>query len=157
VLEPIAQAGMPIIVHPDLIHDVCTWRVLGPSLLLENMDRRKHFGKTVADLDRLFERLPEAGLCVDVGHAKQVDPTLALLADLLTLYSARIRQFHVSQVDARSSHSGLSYQDIDVLCQVRSLLPEHAPVILECALSHEELLPEIEAVRNCLTAEPAYR
>lgn len=64
---------LPVVVHPDAIHVVERWRALERRLLLENMDRRKSRGRTAEDLDLFLRDLPEAGLCFDVGHARQVD------------------------------------------------------------------------------------
>ncbi|MEA2130957.1 MAG: hypothetical protein QOJ85_3848, partial [Solirubrobacteraceae bacterium] len=36
------------------------------------------FGQTGEHLDRVFDALPEAGLCFDVPHAASIDPTLAV-------------------------------------------------------------------------------
>jgi predicted XRE-type DNA-binding protein len=68
--------GIPVVVHPDAIGNCDLWRDLGASLLVENMDRRKSEGRTVRELWRIFERLPDARLCFDVAHARQVDTSL---------------------------------------------------------------------------------
>ena len=36
----------PVVVHPDLIHDIDIWATLGSRLCLENMDLRKRTGRT---------------------------------------------------------------------------------------------------------------
>lgn len=40
------------------------------------MDKRKRIGCTAMQLRRFFDELPEATFCFDMGHARQVDPTM---------------------------------------------------------------------------------
>ncbi len=49
--------------------------------MLENMDVHKSDGRTVQELERYFELLPEAGFCLDVAHAWSLDPTMGLAYD----------------------------------------------------------------------------
>ena len=62
------------------------------------MDARKPSGRTVAELAPLFAALPEAGFCLDVAHAHTVDPSMALAADLLDAFRARLREVHLSSI-----------------------------------------------------------
>ena len=66
----------PIVVHPDAMFDFSLWREFGNLLCLENMDKRKPVGRTVQELDRIFQELPDASFCFDIGHARQVAPTM---------------------------------------------------------------------------------
>jgi hypothetical protein len=93
-----------IVVHPDVIEDPDRYRVLGRRLVLENMDARKPSGRTAGELAPLFARLPEAGLCLDVAHAADVDPTLAEGERLLDRFACRLRHVHVSSLDAAGHH-----------------------------------------------------
>ena len=52
------------------------WRQLGDRVLVENMDKRKPVGRTVEELDLIFEQLPAAGMCFDIAHARQVDSSM---------------------------------------------------------------------------------
>src|SRR4029077_11007435 len=74
-LKIIAERGFNIVVHPDIIRDVSLWQKLGDRLCIENMDTRKATGRTAKELRGFFDVLPQARLCFDVGHARQVDPT----------------------------------------------------------------------------------
>jgi hypothetical protein len=100
-----------IVVHPDVMEDPDRYRVLGRRLVLENMDTRKPAGRTAAELAPYFARLPEAGLCLDVAHAADVDPTLAEAERLLDAYACRLRHLHVSSLDARGHHVPLRPDD----------------------------------------------
>lgn len=100
-----------IVVHPDVIEDADRYRVLGRRLVLENMDARKPAGRTADELAPLFARLPEAGLCLDVAHAADVDPTLAAGERLLDRFAGRLRHLHVSSLDAAGHHVPLRAAD----------------------------------------------
>lgn len=99
-----------IVAHPDAIDDLSAFRQLGTRLVLENMDDRKSSGRTAEELDLVFEQLPDAGLCFDIGHASSVDPSMGVATDLLDRFRSRLRQVHVSSLkDGR--HVPLTYDD----------------------------------------------
>jgi hypothetical protein len=102
-------AGLPcevdaIVVHPDVIEEPARYRRLGRRLVLENMDARKPAGRTADELAPLFAQLPEAGLCLDVAHALDVDPSLRAGHVLLDRFAARLRHLHVSSLDGAGHH-----------------------------------------------------
>ena len=100
-----------IVVHPDTISDPGLYRTLGRRLALENMDTRKSGGHTADDLDRLFAELPDARLCLDVAHAKDVDSTMAVGDELLRRFSSRVSHIHVSSLDDSQHHVPLTLED----------------------------------------------
>ncbi len=109
-------AGLPrwidaIVMHPDTLRDVDCYRPLGRRLVLENMDARKHTGRTVAELERFFEELPDVGLCFDIAHAKSVDETMAEGQAILGRYAGRLRHVHLSSLDTDSHHVPLTLED----------------------------------------------
>ncbi len=111
-----ALSGVPawvdtIVVHPDTISDPRLYRRLGRRLAIENMDRRKQAGHTAEDLEAVFAELPEARLCLDFAHAKDVDPTLAVAADLLQRFASRLSHVHLSSLDEARHHITLTDED----------------------------------------------
>jgi hypothetical protein len=109
-------AGLPcevdaIVVHPDVIEEPARYRRLGRRLVLENMDARKPAGRTADELAPLFAQLPEAGLCLDVAHALDVDPSLRAGHVLLDRFAARLRHLHVSSLDGAGHHVPLRAAD----------------------------------------------
>jgi hypothetical protein len=100
-----------IVVHPDVIDDVAEYRRLGPRLVLENMDTRKGGGRTADELAPYFDALPEAGLCLDVAHARDVDASMAGAGELLDRFAARLRHLHVSSLDGDGHHVPLRPAD----------------------------------------------
>ena len=141
-----AARGWPIVVHPDAIGDYSLWRRLGASLCVENMDKRKPVARTVDELEVVFDRLPEAGLCLDLGHARQVDTTMTEAYMILRTYASRLRQVHVSEVNTRSKHDRLSYSSIMAFQRVAELIPESVPLIVEAVIEEREIGPELERV-----------
>lgn len=141
----------PVILHPDAVSDFAAWAPFGAALLIENMDRRKPAGKTAAELVGIFERLPEASLCLDIGHAWQVDPSMAEARAILSRYGARLRQLHMSEVNEQSKHRPLGAACAAAFRGIAGLLAEEVPLILETPVREGEVLGEIERARAALT------
>lgn len=149
-LKSVAEKGFNIVVHPDTIRDVSQWRQLGAHLCIENMDSRKETGRTAKELRWFFERLPEARLCFDVAHARQVDPTMTEAVRILSEFGDRLAQVHLSEVNGKGRHFAMSliakraYEPLaDVLSSV--------PVILESPVDEAGIEPEIEAAQRVLS------
>ncbi len=111
LLQQLPQTIDAIVMHPDTIEDPRHYLPLGRRLVLENMDMRKHDGRTVEELDRYFQTLPDAGLCFDIAHAKSVDPTMAMGDAILKAFTARLRHLHISSLDEDSHHVTLTSED----------------------------------------------
>jgi hypothetical protein len=144
----------PIVIHPDTIHDFGMWREFGALLSVENMDRRKPIGRSARELESIFEKLPEATFCFDIGHARQVDPTMTEAYLILRDFGARLRQIHVSEVNTRSKHDTLSYASILAFQEVAPMIPLDIPLILETPVGEFEIEAEIEKVRSALPVGP---
>lgn len=107
LLARIAGAVDGIVLHPDVIVDHAEWARLGSTLVIENMDPRKHDGQTADALARHFDALPDAGLCFDVAHAYAIDPSLSEGHLILDRFGGRLRHLHVSALDTRNHHVAL--------------------------------------------------
>jgi hypothetical protein len=148
-LAHVADFGLNIIVHPDTIRDASLWRELGNRLCLENMDSRKPTGRTVEELQSFFLDLPEAKLCFDIAHARQVDPSMTVAARILSALGDRMVQAHFSELNSIGKHFAMSYGAkhayeifADVLLQV--------PIILESVVGQTEITAEISKVHAIL-------
>jgi hypothetical protein len=140
----------PVIVHPDALTDFSLWREFGNRLCVENMDKRKPIGRTAKELRVIFDQLPEASLCFDIGHARQVDPTMTEAYLILRDFGSRLRQVHVSDVNTRSRHDVLSFTSILAFQEVAHLIPEDVPLILETPVAADALEAEIVKARKAL-------
>jgi hypothetical protein len=100
-----------IVVHPDTIVDPALYRRLGHRLSVENMDSRKRAGHRADDLAAIFEELPDAQLCLDVAHAKDIDPTMSEASEMLRRFANRLSHVHVSSLDESLHHVPLTEGD----------------------------------------------
>jgi sugar phosphate isomerase/epimerase len=150
-LKVFAVREWPIILHPDCIEDYDLWKPFGASLLIENMDKRKPAGRTWAELQKVFDQLPEAGLCFDIGHARQVDPTMLEAYLILRRHGTRLRQVHMSHVDTRNVHVTLRWASIQPFQKIAHLIPETVPVILETPVKTEGIERELDMAREALS------
>lgn len=149
-LHAVAQREWPIIVHPDAMYDLSRWTHFGDILCIENMDKRKPIGQTAAHLSEIFKVLTSASLCFDIGHARQVDPTMSEAATILQIFKGRLRQIHISEVNSQSKHDALSFESILAFRKVAHLIPETVPIIVESRVAKDEVDEEIQNARNAL-------
>ncbi|MHB8860914.1 MAG: hypothetical protein ACYC6N_00810 [Pirellulaceae bacterium] len=152
VLRTIANRHWSIIVHPDIIQDFALWRRLGSAVCIENMDKRKSKGRTAAQLRQFFEKLPEATFCFDIGHARQVDPTMQEAKLLLQSFGDRLRQVHMSYVNSQSGHERLNFESRVAFRRVTSWINESVPVILETPVVPETIDDEVATARSLFAA-----
>jgi hypothetical protein len=149
-LGRVVQRGWPIVLHPDVIHEVAPWRSLGRSLLIENMDLRKATGWFATQLGYWFDLLPAAGLCFDVGHAFQVDPTGRMALAILNQHGGRLRQVHCSHVDPQGRHGAVMATDVQQFNLVAHLIPEGIPIIVESPVEPAQMAQEMHYTRLAL-------
>ncbi len=150
LLKEVCKRNWPIVVHPDTIHDFSAWDSFGDLLLVENMDKRNSTGRTANELTAIFEKLPNARLCFDIGHCRQVDPTMTESYSILTTFRTRLRQVHVSEVNSRSTHDPLSEASIGAFEKISHLIPVDVPVILESPVTATEVKREIKHAEMAL-------
>jgi hypothetical protein len=134
LLLPVSQRGWNIIAHPDIIYTPSRWAPFAERLLIENMDRRKPVGRTAEELGKLFKELPEAQLCLDVAHARQLDTSLTLLWEILYKFQNRIREVHISELDSFCRHQPMSNGAVRDYQRVADCIDAAAPVIIESML-----------------------
>lgn len=148
-LHGLPHHDWPLILHPDTVSDFGLWSELGERICIENMDKRKPSGRTQPELDLIFQQLPMARLCFDIGHAWQVDPTMNEAYEILKCYREKIVQIHVSEVNSRSKHDVLSYSTIQSFRDISHMIPS-VPLILETPVLQSEMRQEINKVRFAL-------
>jgi hypothetical protein len=151
LLERVAARGWPIIVHPNAMSTPLVWARFDDLLCIENMDKRKSVGQTAADLARIFEALPRASFCFDVGHARQVDPTMSEATAILQSFSHKLKQLHVSDVNTQSRHDPLSLESMLAFQRVSHLVPPEIPIIMESRVDEAHIAEELERAIESLT------
>jgi hypothetical protein len=147
-------ANWPIVLHPDTIHQPLHWAPIASRLALENMDRRKNTGRSAAELKQIFRLLPQARMCLDLGHARQVDPSMIGAYELLQEFSTRIVQLHISEVDTLNRHDRISHTAALAFLHVQQFVPADAALILESQVSEAEIDREVEKVNLLFSAQP---
>jgi hypothetical protein len=154
-LRVFTERGWPVVLHPNAISSSELWLELGDMLLLENMDKRKLVGRTADELDELFLLLPDARLCFDIAHARQVDGTMTEAYQILKRFGHRLAQVHISEVTSGSAHDRISPSASRAFQKVASWIPD-VPIIIESRVAPEEIAREIGVARAALSP-PAER
>ena len=145
-----------MVLHPNTVHDWSSWETLQYHLLFENMDKRRGFGTTVEDMEQVFERLPHAGMCFDVGHALQIDETGGLAIEMLEAFHLRIRQVHISHVNHKGVHYAMPEWFVGRVRELAHLIPPDAAIIIESPVNKEELPKELCRVIRALRPLPTH-
>lgn len=143
-----------LVVHPNVITTPVEWRRLGRRLCIENMDDRKPLGRSVEELQPFFAELPEASFCLDVGHARQIDPTLSNAILMLRAFGDRLAQLHVSDVGPKGEHRPLGASARLSFSRLAHLVPMDCPLIIESVVSPEAIAAELDVVSGCFS-QPA--
>lgn len=151
-LECVVRRRIPVVVHPDVIFSPDKWRPMESLLFIENMDKRNTVGRTAREIESLLERFPEASFCIDLGHARQVDPTMTEARLMLEGLGKRLAEVHISDVNTNSRHDALSLPAIAAFRSVANLIPESTPVILETLIDEgqSDIRTEIDRARRAL-------
>lgn len=150
LMEIVNDFGWSIVVHPDAIQDWSLWRRFGQSLCIENMDNRKRLGRSRGELHSCFDRLPDASFCLDLGHARQFDPTMTEAFLILQDLGSRLKQVHLSDVTTDSTHCRISYCASLAFQEVAALLPEHLPIVLETPVGSDQMALELKRAEHAL-------
>jgi endonuclease IV len=156
ILQSVSQKGWPIILHPDAVRDFTPWRRLGKLLCVENMDKRKSIGRTVKELNQIFEKLPDADFCFDIGHARQVDPTMNGAYFLLKEFGKKLIQVHLSEVNTGSRHDSLSLASILAFQEVAEMIPDNIPIILETTIPEDRMESEVKRASEALSVKQRF-
>lgn len=154
-LMQVARQGLNIIVHPDCIQDRSLWRQLGSQLCLENMDSRKPTGRTATELATFFADLPQAKLCFDIAHARQVDPTMTEAACILAEFGDRLAQVHMSEVNSRGKHFAMSFGAKHAYEPFADAMSK-VPIILESVIEAGSIEKEIDAAVKIVSSRSNY-
>jgi hypothetical protein len=122
-----------VVLHPDVWRDD-TLKAFGARAVFENMDINKAYGRSVDDLHEVFARFSEAGFCLDVAHVWTNDTSLALGHELLDAFGDRLRQVHVSGIEADGTHRETKQTDLELYAPLLERCPS-VPWLLEAALA----------------------
>jgi hypothetical protein len=156
LLNLVAARGWPIIVHPNAMYNPAAWSHFEDLLCIENMDKRKPLGQTATDLKRIFEVLPRASFCFDIGHARQVDPTMSEATAILQCFGGRLKQLHVSEVNTQSKHDPLSLESMLAFQRIAYFVPQDVPIIMESRVGEDQIIEELNRAIESLTPNAVF-
>lgn len=135
-IQPVIEKGWLIVHHPDIITDFGIWKQLGSQLCIENMDGRKQDGRSVKELERYFNNLPDASMCFDIGHVKQIDPSMKLGKEICQIFGQKIKIIHLSEVDNTFySHSPINDKSLEDFAEIINFLSGCSIILEYCPLT----------------------
>lgn len=86
-----------VLFHPDLVDDFeYLNKLFGDKLAFENMDKRKEFGNTIEDMQKVFDLSPQSKWVCDVNHIYTLDPTMKLAEEFHEKFGGRLSHYHIS-------------------------------------------------------------
>ena len=111
------------------------------------MDHRKPIGRTADELDVVFEKLPKARLCFDIGHAHEIDRSMSVGYEILRRYRNRIAHVHASEVSDDCEHRAFSASSHAAFLKVADMIPQTVPVILETDVPENRVGGQLKEAR----------
>jgi hypothetical protein len=152
LVRRLAALDVDVVMHPDVFDDIDAWAALGARLLVENNDSRKRVGSGAADLERFFERLPDARFCLDVSHALDAGGR-DLVVDLARRFGDRTVQLHVGCGCGHDVGVGFDGELCAAMLDCFDTLGAPRPVILERstpASNSDALWAQVDAVSSAV-------
>lgn len=134
VLQKIEQICIKYNINNVVFHTdkVLNWDVIAQyqniPASIENMDDRKEFGRTLADVQSILNKY-DFGLTLDLQHCFVNDPTMKLAQDLQEIFKERIVEYHISGFDKQVLHYPLYKTHQDII--IKSLAYKNVPIIIE--------------------------
>jgi len=133
LIDRVPSYADAIVVHPDTLGEPALFTRHGRRLAIENMDPRKHDGRTTDELQPYFDALPQAGFCFDIAHAGAVDAGMGEANEMLDRFGAQLRHLHISSLDEDHHHVPLTPADAERFAPVLARCRD-VPWILEAPL-----------------------
>lgn len=138
-------------VHPHMVKDWTVFRNLSFPVSFENMDRKKNFGLTVEDMEKVFSEVPEAGFVFDVHHAISSSGNPRNAQNFAERFEDRIRLYHISGIREDRERHFMLYENEET--EFTSCIKKPCPLIIEGTVSENE---KSENVLNVLKRELEY-
>jgi hypothetical protein len=138
-----------IVIHPDEMPDPELLQQQAFTVSTENMPEGRF--SMQSNLNHLMSRYPGIALCVDVSHAflRSGKET----AQLVSAFSNKISQIHLSGANAASDHLSLRNAPGEFLRSIQPIKTLRVPMVLEAdirTMSIEYLKEEIEYIKHFL-------
>ena len=85
-----------VVFHPDVIEEISVFNGLPFPIAFENMDVLRDKYINVADMQTLFDVVPEAKMVLDVNHVWTIDKSMQLAHEFWDAFGDRIAEVHLS-------------------------------------------------------------
>ncbi|MFC1644897.1 hypothetical protein ACFL08_02635 [Patescibacteria group bacterium] len=136
--------------HPDLVID---WGVLIEfsqfvTIAIENMDNRKECFQTEKEIQKILSKYPEIKLVFDINHWITNGNSIESAFDFLKKFKKNIVEIHIS--GHWESHEPIFKTLQTELIEVASKASTLIPIIIESALSHQDVKKEYELIKSLL-------
>lgn len=154
-LTKIAQASKKFSIDNIVLHTdkVKNWNVIAAykhmmPISIENMDDRKMWGRTVADVASILD-IYDFGLTLDLQHCYVNDQSMHIAYDLQKMYKDRIVEYHISGYHPEKLHVPLCETRQDVI--IESLFYPVVPIIIESVFNaYADAEKELWYIKNKL-------
>jgi sugar phosphate isomerase/epimerase len=136
-----------VIIHPDNLPPPETLAALGLPVSTENLPRKGY--RTAEDLEGVFERYPEVGLCLDVSHAYL--SSRHETERLVRAFRQRITQVHLSGTYRRQDHRPLREVRKAFLQSIEPVRALPVPIVIEEDMKGRDIMflkEEIAYIRS---------
>lgn len=119
-----------VVFHPDEVANFNGLDVIPLPILIENMGQPKRFGSSIEDMEKI-KRDYDVGFVLDLQHAYEHDPSLALAREMISVMGDKAHHLHASGQRANSSHMPVCQSDNkQAICRLLKIVPA-LPVVLE--------------------------
>jgi hypothetical protein len=88
--------------------------------------------------------LPDAQMCFDIAHARQVDTSMTIAYSIAQAFRGMIKQIHISTVNTSSRHDLITPNAARSFHALASIIPSTIPAILETPVRHGQLAEQLE-------------
>lgn len=143
-----------VVVHPDRIRIPEVLLKRNWPIAIENMDRQKTTGQTIAQMQSFFEKFPKAGMVLDINHTFTLDPSQRLAQEMYAAFAPKIKEVHFSgYINEKDLHEPITTSGCEHF--LKSIPDKQLPIIIEVLVSRqseEVLQKEFETIRDYLEA-----
>ena len=118
-----------IVFHADIIDDWDWFNSFNKMpLSVENMDKRKNFGKSIKDMGSILDKY-DFKLTLGLQHCFENDPTGKLAEDFQEVFEGRVVEYHLSGYDEKEIHYPLFRTKQDEI--ISWIKDKGLPIIIE--------------------------
>jgi hypothetical protein len=138
-----------LITHPYEVPSKKIRKKLKMNFLVENMEKRRW--KKRLEFEKILEKNPEIGMCLDVSHTYTCSPKET--GRIIKKWKYRIKQVHFSNCYRSMCHAGFRKVTPGFLKSIEPLRELNVPIVLEIDMVRNDfrkIKKEIEAAKKVL-------